>query len=94
MFSCLFYYTCTKCSKFSIPAISLRWDLLKRFPVDSNQMRCHGNAFIKKHLAKIVRILEEMVFFSAKIVFISDFLDQIEISALKLTQVQNFSQFK
>ena len=90
MFSCLFYYTCTKCSKFSIPAISLRWDLLKRFPVDSNQMRCHGNAFIKKYSAKIVRILEEMVFFSAKIVFISDFLDQIRDQCPKIDPSAKF----
>ena len=55
-------------------------------------MALPGNTFVKEHLAKIFRFSTEIAFFSLKSYLYRLLQFKLEISALKLTHDQSFSQ--
>ena len=67
---------------------------LTKFSVNSNLWRCYGNAFVKERLTTMFKFFLKEWHFLVEIVFLSIFSFKFEISELKLTHVQNFSQIR
>ena len=65
---------------------------MKKFSDNSYQGRCHGHAFVKECLVENWQVFIINGLFLVPIVFISDFLFQFEVGAIKLTYVPDFSQ--